>query len=143
MSIDDYIIHIKRPPKPVMLASSDPLFKEIPNIVRGDYYSDAPTMNHPIFSIWQDTIIPAVMSLVDAIQLPMHSVHLFQRVQSREAIDAGKEAWQSRLIISVGVGVQQATQAQGEDFVAKCGELLKSHSIKDVYVEVKESVFWR
>jgi hypothetical protein len=93
----------------------------------------------PIVSIWQSTIIPTAVSIVDANAVPMTSLSLIQRVQPEGEQWEGEKAYDPCTLLWIGVEKEEMSPEQAEDLVAQCSEMLKAHSIEDVRVEVHAS----
>lgn len=106
--------------------------------VCGDVYRPA-SPDMPIVSIWQSTIIPTAVSIVDVNAVPMTSLNLIGRVQPEGETWEGEKAYDPCTLLWIGVEEGRMSPEQAEDLVAQCSEMLKAHSIEDVRVEVHAS----
>jgi len=106
--------------------------------VCGDVYRP-PSTDSPIVRIWERTIIPASVSIIDENGVPMTSLNLSQRVQPEGEIWEGEKAYDPCTLLWIGVETEGMSPEQAEDLVAQFSEMLKAHSIEDVRVEVHAS----
>jgi hypothetical protein len=106
--------------------------------VSADSYRPPPA-DSPIIPIWQSTIIPAAVSIIDENKVPMTSLNFIQRLQPEGETSIGEKGYDPSTVLWIGVEEGEMTPEQAEDLLAQCSDMLKAHSVEDVRVEVHAS----
>ena len=91
--------------------------------------------NHPLNDIWEDTLAPLVLDILESEKVKFTSVDVVRIGEVR--------APSPPVILWIGVLPESLTPVDGLDVALQCKELLEKHDILDVDVELRESIVTR
>lgn len=97
--------------------------------------------SHPIVPVWESTLLPAMLHVVNDMKIPMSHidvVRLYRPSGSLDPSDQAAEAEQAPVVVYVGVR-DAVSRDLAEAFVARCDNVIQSHGIHGVFVEMHHS----
>jgi hypothetical protein len=126
--------------QPTLIATSNPHREPRPLTSESNKERAAcPDMKHPIVAQWGETVMPAIIAIIDELKLPMNHMDMFKLYRPFDPKRVQEEEEEAPHVIFIGVSRDKVSEELATEVVTKCDAVLKEQGFTDVFVEVHES----
>jgi hypothetical protein len=95
--------------------------------------------DHPIVQVWESTILPALLDVINDMGIPMTHIDVIRLYRPSGVLsptEQDDEAERAPVVVYVGARDEAASRKSAGAFSARCNDVLQSHGINGVFVEI-------